>query len=239
MRDKQAFEAYVLEKSRAQQQKMQIQRKKFLITGMSLCVCLIALVGFSVIQGQWNNHTEPLPVSTSPAQNGGFVAEEAVNGNGVAPKPTAPRATASKPTETPVASPERTTQASLLPSIPKYTAPSVAPPEATRPLEGTSAPDSKALPYEIEVVIGGDTKWICNATTIGQICDWVDNGDFTEVSIAEGAETEADTYMIRLHYAEKTITCYWYQNEFFRMENGPWLTVSPAYAAELTALLEN
>ena len=44
MRDKQAFEAYVLEKSRIEKNKIAMRRKTILTAGTALCVCLIVLM---------------------------------------------------------------------------------------------------------------------------------------------------------------------------------------------------
>lgn len=230
MRDKQAFEAYVLEKSRAQQQKMQIRRKRILATGMSLCVCVIALVGFSALQGQWNNHTEPLPVSTSPAQNGGSVEEEAVGGNGgmhgIDSSQNTPKPTVLAPTKIPTASPERTPQASLLPNIPKYTAPVVAPSEAL-PLDQAFAQGK--TDYAIPDRINEMTE----VATICQICDWVMNGNFTA-----GTQPEKVDCTMTIYYGQDSITCYLAESGFFKMGEGAWLKTDPTYMVRLMDILE-
>lgn len=215
MRDKQAFEAYVLEKSKIEKNKIAMRRKAILTAGTALCACLVVLMVLPGILEQppmtdgTNNAPEALPMHSPMPDTPMPTTENAVGGTEDEGTVDATEEPAQKPTTT---------------NDKDYSNGSV---QQALPLDEAFA--QKKSNYAIPDRINEMTE----VATIRQICDWVMMGTFTE-----GIQPEGSGCTMTIYYGQDTIVCYFAEAGFFKMGEGPWLKTDPAYVKELMNLLK-
>lgn len=222
MRDKQAFEAYVLEKSKIEKKKIAMRRKTILTAGTALCVCLIVLMVLPGILdvGLTSDGTNGVPEAWPMGSVGGTDDE----GDGTSEKVETTEEPTRRPTRRPTTKPLATSDKNYGNSEqPK-------PPVATQkalPLDKAFAQNKSD--YAIPDRINGITE----VANIRKICDWVMNGNFIE-----GNQPEKVDCTMTIYYGKDTIVCYIAEEGFFKMGEGAWLKTAPAYVKELMNLLK-
>ena len=240
MRDKQSFEAYVLEKSKIEKNKIAMRRKTILTAGTALCVCLVVLMvlpgileqppmtdGFNGAQEALpndggSNYTTPMPTAGNVV---GGIDDEGDGSSGTVEateKPT--RRPTIRPTRRPTIKPEATSDKNYV-GAEKPTPPTT---QEALPLDEAFA--QKKSDYAIPDRINEITE----VSTICQICDWVMMGTFTE----EGIQPEGSGCAMTIYYGRKTIVCYIAEAGFFKIGEGDWLKTDSAYVARLMDILE-
>lgn len=265
MRDKQAFEAFVLEKSRVRKQEIQRRRRTIITSGMSLCICLLVVVCVTAVWKPWKDNgtalnpsvqtpsaatAEMAPGGTPQMTGAPTATDEVMPGSVASPEKTMPQASmpqATMPLRTNTPQPSAPKNTPLLSAPPQATMPpNVMPPQATMPTAEALPFDEAfaqgasdyALPDKIEVVKGAEIQ---NADKIRQICDWIlqRNSEMNAIK-GEGDINDAETYMLQIYYGERMIICYLdSENALFKMEGGPWLAVDAADVAAFKGFFDN
>ena len=223
MRDKQAFEAYVLEKSKIEKNKIAIRRKTILTAGTALCACLVVLMVLPGIlerppmtdsfngapealpNGGGSNYTTPMP----PAGNViGGIDDEGDGSSGTVGESTSDKDYVGAEKPTPPA-----TQEAL-------------------PLDEAFAQKKSdyAIPDRIECLKDGATYSITEIPILCDICDWVMEGTFVEL---DEVQPESTDWTIIIYYGQDSITCYLSESGLFKLGEGAWLETDPAYVSAL------
>lgn len=147
MRDKQAFEAFVLEKSRARKAEIQRRRKTMLTAGMSLCICMIAVVCVTAVWKPWkDNGTALIPSVQTPSATTTEMAPgetPAVETQRPTAIPIEPETNGAPDTDSEdLPDDAMLPQATMQPSAPQNTPLLSAPPQATMPADDPVSDES-------------------------------------------------------------------------------------------------
>ena len=244
MRDKQSFEAYVLEKSKIEKNKIAMRRKTILTAGTALCVCLVVLMvlpgileqppmtdGFNGAQEALpndggSNYTTPMPTAGNVV---GGIDDEGDGSSGTVEateKPT--RRPTIRPTRRPTIKPEATSDKNYV-GAEKPTPPTT---QEALPLDEAFAQKKSdyAIPDRIECLKDGATYSITEMPILCDICDWVMEGTFVEL---DEVQPESTDWTIIIYYGQDSITCYLSESGLFKLGESAWLETDPAYVSAL------
>lgn len=236
MRDKQAFEAYVLEKSKIEKNKIAIRRKTILTAGTALCACLVVLMVLPGIlerppmtdsfngapealpNGGGSNYTTPMPTAGNVV---GGTEDEGDGSSGTVE-------TTEKPTQRPNTKPMATSDKDYV-GAGKPTPPAI---QEALPLDEafTQKKSDYAIPDRIECLKDGATYSITEIPILCDICDWVMEGTFVEL---DEVQPESTDWTIIIYYGQDSITCCLSESGLFKLGEGAWLETDPAYVSAL------